>query len=659
MENSEQKDLKIDKNENYTSISTTNPEQKDPNLDYSAEHIEVLDGLKGVRKRPSMYIGDTSERGLHHLIFEVVDNSIDEALAGYCTEIKVTINTDGSVSIEDNGRGIPVEKHKSGKSALEVVMTILHAGGKFSNKVYKVSGGLHGVGVSVVNALSKWCEVKSFRHGKIYFQHYERGVPQEDVKVIGQTNKTGTIVSFLPDPEIFPSIEFDYKIIRKRLEELAYLNKGIKIFLEDKRTSKSETFHYSGGIIEYLSNLTKNNSPISPIIYIQKETKDIYLECGIQYCQNYVENILTYVNSINTIDGGTHLAGLKSALTRSVINYIKANNLVDQSSELPTGEDIKEGLYAILSIKIANPSFEGQTKTRLANSSIKGLVDSLIFEELKIYFEEHPQEALAIAKKVLLAMEARIAAQKSKEIVRKKSLLDSAVLPGKLADCSEQNPQLCELFIVEGDSAGGSAKQARDRKIQAVLPLRGKILNVEKANMLKILNSKEIRNLITAIGTSFGENFDISKLRYHKIIIMTDADVDGSHIRTLLLTLFYRYLNPLIQNGHLYIAQPPLYKLKIGNFEQYVYSDNELNEVLAKFSYPKSYHAQRYKGLGEMNPEQLWQTTMDPQKRVLIQVTIEDAKKASELFELLMGEEVEPRREYIQKHSKSVKNLDI
>ncbi|MEM4137585.1 MAG: DNA topoisomerase (ATP-hydrolyzing) subunit B [Candidatus Anstonellaceae archaeon] len=627
--------------------------------EYSAEHIEVLDGLKGVRKRPAMYIGDIGIRGLHHLIFEVVDNSIDEALAGFCKQIKVTLNEDGSVSVEDDGRGIPVEKHKVGKSALEVVMTVLHAGGKFSNKVYKVSGGLHGVGVSVVNALSQWCEVKVKRNGKIYYQRYEKGVAVTEVKEIGNTTESGTTVTFLPDKEIFESIEFDPKIISKRLEELAYLNKGIRIIFEDKKAAKKELYHYSGGIIEYLTKITHLKSPLHPLIYINKSKGDFWLEVCIQYCNDYSENILTYVNSINTIDGGTHLAGLKSALAKVILGYIRSNQLLKEEEDFPNSEDIKEGLNAILSIKIPNPNFEGQTKTKLANSAVKGLVESIISEELKTYFEEHPSEANAICQKVILTFQARLAAQKSRELVRRKGALESTILPGKLADCSEQDPTICELFIVEGDSAGGSAKQARDRKIQAVLPLRGKILNVEKASLIKILQSKEIKNLISAIGTGFAENFDISKLRYHKIIIMTDADVDGSHIRTLLLTLFYRYLKPLIEKGHVFIAQPPLYKLKVGNFEKYIYSDKELEETLAQLSNPKNYHSQRYKGLGEMNPQQLWQTTMDPKNRNLIQVTIEDAKKANEIFEILLGEDVEPRKQYISAHAKNVRNLDI
>jgi len=654
-------DLNAANNKTNNKTNETAQEQQQENFNYDASAIEVLEGLKGVRKRPAMYIGDTGPRGLHHLVFEVVDNSIDEALAGFCKEIEVVLNPDGSVSVSDDGRGIPVDKHPSGKSSLEIVLTVLHAGAKFSNKAYKVSGGLHGVGVSVVNALSEWLEVNVMRNGKIYQQKYKKGVPISEVVELGSTTKHGTAVSFFPDKEIFESIEFDYKIIAKRLEELAYLNKGIKITLEDKRPGKEkkEVYHYSGGIIEYLAKITKNKNPIHPIIYISSKNTSIELEAGILYCSDYSDNILTYVNSINTIEGGTHLVGFKSALTKCITSYIKNNNLLKEDEMEISGEDVKEGLNAILSIKIQNPSFEGQTKSKLANTSAKGLVDSIIFDKLKTYFEEHPSEANLICQKVISAMNARIAAQKAKELARKKSSFESSLLPGKLADCSEQDPNITELFIVEGDSAGGSAKQGRDRRIQAVLPLRGKILNVEKATDLKILNSKEIKNLISAIGTGFGNDFDITKLRYNKIIIMTDADVDGSHIRTLLLTLFYRYLKPLIEKGHVYIAQPPLYKLKIGNYEKYVYSDAELEEELKKFNNPKNYHSQRYKGLGEMNPEQLWETTMNPQKRILIQVTIEDAQKADKIFDILMGEEVEPRKEYIQTYAKNVKNLDI
>ncbi|MCL6089190.1 MAG: DNA topoisomerase (ATP-hydrolyzing) subunit B [Candidatus Marsarchaeota archaeon] len=663
------------------SSSSSPPSETSPK--YDASSIQVLEGLEAVRKRPAMYIGDTGARGLHHCVYEVVDNAIDEALAGFCKEIVVAIHSDGSVSVMDDGRGIPVEKHATGKSALEVVMTVLHAGGKFDKKSYKVSGGLHGVGVSCVNALSDWMEVFVHRDGKEYKQRYERGKPVTAVIEMGAIGSTksssaasassassssapisfssphGTLVRFHPDSQIFETIEFEYDVLLNRLRELAYLNRGIRITLSDERSKQSETLHYSGGIIEFVSHLNKNKNSLHPVIYFEKDFDHSQAEVALQYNDGYSENLFSYVNSIHTLEGGTHVVGFRAALTRTINNYAKENKLLKDKDSSISSEDLREGLSAVISLRIPAPQFEGQTKTKLGNSEVKGFMESLCGDALRTYFEEHPADARMAVAKALNAMAAREAAQKAKDLIRRKGALESAVLPGKLADCSDENPENCEIYIVEGDSAGGSAKQGRDRKTQAILPLRGKILNVEKAPIHKLLESAEIRNLIMAFGTNFGSDFDRSKLRYHKIIIMTDADVDGAHIRTLLLTLFYRHMRELVERGHIYIAQPPLYKVKAGNKEAYAYTDADLAKLLASWGNPKNYHSQRYKGLGEMNPKQLWETTMDPATRSLLQVTVEDAMKADELFTILMGDAVEPRRQYIEKYAKEAKNIDV
>jgi DNA gyrase subunit B len=626
--------------------------------DYKAEQIEVLEGLEPVRKRPSMYIGSTNTRGLHHLVYEVVDNSIDEALAGYCNNIKVTIHLDGSVTVEDDGRGIPVEVHeKYGKSALEMVMTMLHAGGKFDHKVYKVSGGLHGVGVSVVNALSEWMEVEVKRDGKVYVQRYERGKPVSEVTAIAEADTTGTKVRFKPDDEIFEETTFSYDILASRLRELAFLNRGITIHIEDEKTERTEEFSYDGGIVEFVEYLNKNKTPLHQRpIYFFKEKDGTQVEIAMQYNDSYKENIYAFANNINTKEGGTHLIGFKAALTRSINEYIRKNKVKTGISL--SGEDVREGLTAVISVKLTDPQFEGQTKTKLGNSEIKGIVESLVGEGLSEFLEENPQVARAIIDKAAGAAEARIAARKARELTRRKSALESSTLPGKLADCQERDPAKSELFIVEGDSAGGSAKQGRDRRFQAILPLRGKILNVEKARLDKILRNEEIRAMITAIGAGIDEDFDIEKTRYHKIIIMTDADVDGAHIRTLLLTFFYRYMEPLIIAGYIYVAQPPLYRIKKGKTEYYCYNDQELEARVDEFG-RQGYTVQRYKGLGEMNPTQLWETTMDPQRRTVYQVTLEDAMEADRIFTILMGDKVEPRREFIEAHARDVTVLDV
>jgi len=630
------------------------------NNHYGADQIQVLEGLEPVRKRPGMYIGSTGERGLHQLVYEVVDNSIDEALAGFCDTIRVTINEDNSVVVEDNGRGIPIEKNaKTGKSTLETVLTVLHAGGKFNNDAYKVSGGLHGVGVSCVNALSDYLIAEVNWNGKRYRQRFERGITKSEVEYLGETDESGTTITFLPDSTIFDTIEFNYTIIRQRLRELAFLNRGIKIILEDKRKNLKNEFHYEGGIKEFVQYLNSKKEPLhNEIIYTEGEKDRVIVEMAIQYTDSYNENIFSFVNNINTIEGGTHLVGFKTALTRAINDYAKKSNLIKENDVAITGEDIREGITAILSIKITNPQFEGQTKTKLGNSEVRGIVDSITGEALSIFCEENPKTAKAIVEKSLKSARAREAARKARELVRRKGALESMALPGKLADCSERDPALCEICIVEGNSAGGSAKEGRDRRTQAILPLRGKILNVEKSRIDRILNSEEIKNMITAFGCGIGEDFDISKLRYHKIIIMTDADVDGAHIRTLLLTFFYRYMKDLIINGHVYAAQPPLYRVKKGKFEQYVYSDAELNKILDEIGRDKI-EIQRYKGLGEMNPEQLWETTMNPETRILLRITEDDAIEADEMFNILMGDKVAPRREFIEENAKYVKNLDI
>jgi DNA gyrase subunit B (EC 5.99.1.3) len=628
---------------------------------YDASNIQVLEGLEAVRKRPSMYIGSIDGRGLHHLVYEVVDNSIDEALAGYCTQIDVSINHDGTITVQDNGRGIPVGTHpKYNKSALEVVMTILHAGGKFDKNTYKVSGGLHGVGVSVVNALSEWMEVEVQRDGKIYYQRYERGTPTDELLEIGETSSTGTKTTFMPDSKIFETTKFVYETLATRLRELAFLNKGIKISISDDRGEEKveEKFEYEGGIISFVEHLNHNkNSLHDTPIYFERTKDDTVVEISMQYTDSYAESVFSFVNNINTHEGGTHLVGFKAALTRVANDYIKKNKLAKGDAKL-SGEDIREGLTAIISVKITEPQFEGQTKTKLGNSEVKGIVESMVSEGLAEYMEETPKVATAILQKALDAQRAREAAKKARELTRRKSALDVSTLPGKLADCSEKDPSASELYLVEGESAGGSAKQGRDRKFQAILPLRGKILNVEKARLAKILKNNEILAFITAMGTGIGDDYDIEKARYHKVIIMTDADVDGAHIRTLILTLFYRYMKPMIDAGYVYIAQPPLYKIKKGKAEYYVYSDRELAAKLEEIG-DKGVGIQRYKGLGEMNPEQLWETTMNPETRTLLQVTMEDAVAADEMFTILMGDDVAPRKQFITTHAKDVANLDV
>jgi len=621
--------------------------------EYNVDKIKVLEGLEAVRKRPAMYIGSTDEKGLHHLVEEVIDNSVDEALAGYCDRIEVIINEDGSITVDDNGRGIPVDVHKDyGISGVEVVMTKLHAGGKFDKGVYKVAGGLHGVGVSVVNALSKWLEVEVRRNGKIYKQRYERGKPVTSLEVVGEAKDTGTKVTFYPDDEIFGGKTFDYHILKKRLQEIAFLNKGLKIRLVDKRTGKEDAFYYEGGIIEFVKYINKNKNPLHDVIYFEGEKEGVHVEVALQYTDGYAENVFTFVNNIHTKEGGTHLSGFKAALTRVLNEYGRKN--VFKNNEALEGEDVREGLTAIISCKVPNPQFEGQTKTKLGNSEVKGIVETIMYEKLSTYLEENPSVARKIIERALQAAKAREAARKARELVRRKSYLESTSLPGKLADCTSNEPEKCELFIVEGDSAGGSAKQGRDRRYQAILPLKGKILNVEKASFDKILENDEIRAIISSIGTGIGDEFDIRKANYHKIIIMTDADVDGAHIRTLLLTFFFRYMRPLIENGYVYIAQPPLYKIKKGGKEYYAYSDEEMKRIAGDGT-----TIQRYKGLGEMNPEQLWETTMNPAKRILKKVEIEDAIEADELFTILMGKNVEERRKFIREHAKEVVNLDV
>ncbi len=627
---------------------------------YDAGKIQVLEGLEAVRKRPSMYVGSTDYRGLHHLVYEVVDNSIDEALAGYCANIDVTINRDNSVTVQDDGRGIPVDIHeKYNKSALEVVMTMLHAGGKFDTESYKVSGGLHGVGVSVVNALSEWMEAEVYRNGNIYFQRYQRGKSMGDVEVRGTSELTGTKMTFKPDYEVFEVVDISFETISKRLREMAFLNRGVKIKIKDERTGDEKLFHYEGGIVAFVEHLNKNKTTLhQPPIYFQKSRNSTQVEIAIQYNDSYTETVFSFANNINTHEGGTHLSGFKAALTRTANDYAKEHGLVKGAAKL-SGEDIREGLTAIISVKLTNPQFEGQTKTKLGNSEVKGIVETLVGEGLGEFLEEHPKEAENIISKSVLAAQAREAARKARELTRRKSALEISSLPGKLADCSEKDASKCELYLVEGDSAGGSAKQGRSRNFQAILPLRGKILNVQKARLNKILNNLEIRALITAIGTGLGDDFDIGKARYHKIIIMTDADVDGAHIRTLLLTFFYQYMRPLIEIGYVYIAQPPLYRIKKGKATHYVYNDAQLEEKMEELGGSHGVGIQRFKGLGEMNPDQLWDTTMDPDTRTLVQVMLENAMEADEIFTILMGDKVEPRRLFIEQHAREVKNLDI
>lgn len=634
---------------------------------YTAENIQVLKGLEAVRKRPAMFIGDTSTRGLHHLIEEVVDNAIDEALAGFCTRISIALHPDGSCSVSDNGRGIPVDIHAGEKkSALEVVMTLLHAGGKFDRKTYRIAGGLHGVGVSVVNALSKWLEVRVRKDGKIFFQRYECGVPKSPVQEVGDTTESGTEIRFLPDVEIFASAEFQYEIVLARVRELAFLNKGVLLQVSEEKTGKADSFMYEGGIREFVEFLNRNKTALHKPIYLSETKGEVIIESALQYNNGYIENCYSYANNINTIEGGTHLIGFSTALTRAINDYIKKQVKGKNGEEKLQGTDIKEGLTAVISIKLPNPQFEGQTKTKLGNSEIKGLVDSACYKYISSFLEENPSTARAIIEKVLLAAKARLAAKKAKELTRRKGVLGSTSLPGKLADCQEKDPSKSELFLVEGDSAGGSCRQGRSSKTQAVLPLKGKILNVEKARLDKIFANKEISALISAIGTGIGDEFNISRLRYHKIIILTDADIDGSHISCLLLTFFYRFMRPLIQAGHVFIAIPPLYKIKFEKQNKYLYSDEELNNFIKylkeegqKQNKEIPFEVQRYKGLGEMNPEQLWETTLNPEIRGLKQVTIEDAVAADLMFSLLMGEAVEPRKQFIMEHAKEVRNLDI
>ena len=632
---------------------------KDKPEAYDASKITVLGGLDAVRKRPSMYIGSTSSRGLHHLVYEVVDNSIDESMAGCCTEIIITLHKDNSVTVEDNGRGIPVDNHpKFNVSALEIVMTKLHAGGKFDKKSYKVSGGLHGVGVSVVNALSEILEVWVYRDGSIYYQKYARGKPVAPVKVVGKCEpaKTGTKVKFLADKEIFEEgITYSDEILESRFRELAFLNKGLKIIFIDERNDKKQEFFYEGGLKSFIDYLNKGKTPLHDIIYLKTQKEDVELEVSLQYTDSYSENVFSFVNNINTVEGGTHLTGFKTALTRTLNTYGE-KNFGNNAFKL-TSDDVREGLAAIISLRIPNPQFEGQTKTKLGNLNVKGIVDSLISTQLGTFLDENPKVARSIIGKAITAAKAREAARKARELVRRKSVLESTALPGKLADCSEKDPSKCELFLVEGDSVGGSAKQARNKEYQAILHLRGKILNVEKARINKVMSSNEIVIIITALGTSIAEEFDIKKLRYHKIIIMTDADTDGNHIATLLMTFFFRYMRVLVEEGHVYIAQPPLYLVKKGNEKHYVLTEAEKNALVKKLG--ENVMVQRYKGLGEMNPEQLWETTMEPENRILKQVTIEDALEADRMFSILMGDEVEPRRDFIETHAKEAGNIDI
>jgi len=627
---------------------------------YDATNIKVLEGLEAVRRRPAMYIGDIGQRGLHHMVYEVVDNSVDEAMAGYCDTILVEILKDGSCSVTDNGRGIPVEIHPEQKiSALEVVMTTLHAGGKFDHDTYKVSGGLHGVGVSVVNALSEHCIVEVSRNGELFFQEYFRGKAKDPVKVIGTSKKNGTKTTFKADPEVFSSTIFKFDIIASRLRELAFLNQNLTIELYDHRVDKKVIFVYKGGLSSYVEYLNENKTPLfKKPIHFNKAKDDVDVEIALQYNDGYSESVHSYVNNINTIEGGTHLTGFRTALTRSINNYSQKYNQMKKNGITLVGDDSKEGLTAVLSVKVRDPQFEGQTKTKLGNSDVKGIVENITNEYLGAFFEENPSVAKKIIEKLIQAATAREAARKAKELTRRKTALDTAALPGKLADCSLMEPEECELYIVEGDSAGGSAKQGRDRRFQAILPLRGKILNVEKARLDKILSNTEVRTLITAIGCGIGDEFDAEKSRYHKIIIMTDADIDGAHIRTLILTFFFRYMRGLIDKGFIYIAQPPLFRVKHGKKEVYAYSDDEKDKVVKQFP-STGVSIQRYKGLGEMNPDQLWKTTMDPETRTLLQVTLDDAAEADHLFNILMGSETEPRSRFIQENAQYVRNLDI
>ncbi|HPB80402.1 MAG TPA: DNA topoisomerase (ATP-hydrolyzing) subunit B [Spirochaetota bacterium] len=629
--------------------------------EYSADNIQILEGLEAVRKRPAMYIGSTDVNGLHHCVYEIVDNSIDEALGGYCDTIIVTVHSDNTIEVIDNGRGIPVENHPIYKeSALEIVLTKLHAGGKFDNESYKVSGGLHGVGISVVNALSSEMKVEVYRNDKIYAQSYRKGIPTGKVKVTGETKKRGTRTVFKPDPEIFESLDFNFETLSKRLRELAFLNAGVKIILRDDRgKGKEHVFQFKGGIVSFVQYINENKTSVSKkIIYFHTERNKVDIEIALEYIDTYNETVYTYANNINTKEGGTHLIGFKSALTRVLNDFLKKEGYDKKMAQL-TGDDVREGLVAIVSVKLQNPQFEGQTKMKLGNNDTKGIVESATNENLSQFFYENPQIVRKILEKCIQSAQSRLAAKKARDLTRRKSALENDTLPGKLADCSERDPSLCEVYIVEGDSAGGSAKQGRDRKFQAILPIKGKILNVEKSRLHKILSNEEIKTIITAIGTGIGEEeFDVTKARYHKVIIMTDADVDGAHIRTLLLTFFFRYMPEIIRNGFLYIAQPPLYSIKTGNELRYAYNDEECENILSPLENQK-YTLQRYKGLGEMNPEQLWDTTMNPGNRTPLKVTMEDEIEAEEVFSVLMGDAVEPRRKFIEDNARNVKNLDL
>jgi DNA gyrase subunit B len=632
--------------------------------EYTAKKIQVLKGLEAVRKRPAMYIGSTDMHGVHHLLYEVVDNSVDEALAGYCTDIEVSIDEGNVVTVTDNGRGIPVDMHPTqNRPAVEVVMTTLHAGGKFDTDSYKVSGGLHGVGVSVVNALSEWLEVEIHRDGTQYHQRYHRGEPAGDLKEVGPTDLTGTRVVFVPDSQIFPKVDFNFETLAQRLRELAFLNKGLRIKFTDNRPAKPKThdFRYEGGIVEFVRWLDETKKPLmEEAIYVHTEKDGIDVEMALQYTDGYVDNVFSFANNINTIEGGSHLVGFKTALTRTLNNYASSENLFKKEKFTLGGDDVREGLTAVISVKLSDPQFEGQTKTKLGNSEVRGIVEAVVGDGLKEYLEHNPQTGKTVVDKCIAAYRAREAARKARDLTRRKTALESASLPGKLADCSSRLPEEAEIYLVEGDSAGGSAKMARNREFQAILPLRGKILNVEKSRLDRIFSNEEIKTIITAIGSGVeGSEFDITRARYHKIIIMTDADVDGAHIRTLLLTLFYRYMRPLIDAGYVYIAQPPLYKLKKSRKEVYAFNDAERDRVLGDWGGGDGVYIQRYKGLGEMNPEQLWETTMDPESRTILQVDIQDAIEADRMFSILMGDQVEPRREFIQENALAVKNLDI
>ncbi|MDF0728480.1 DNA topoisomerase (ATP-hydrolyzing) subunit B [Cytobacillus sp. S13-E01] len=639
-------------------------EQKEMNEQaYDENQIQVLEGLEAVRKRPGMYIGSTSGRGLHHLVWEIVDNSIDEALAGHCDEVNVYIEADNSITVKDNGRGIPVGIHeKMGRPAVEVILTVLHAGGKFDGGGYKVSGGLHGVGASVVNALSTLLEVHVHRDGKIHYQKFERGVPISDLEIVGETDHTGTIIHFVPDVEIFKeTLEYDFDTLANRLRELAFLTRGVKITIEDKREEKKEKeYFYEGGIKSYVEHLNRTREVIhEEPVFVEGEREGITIEVALQYNDSYTSNIYSYANNIHTHEGGTHEAGFKTALTRIINDYARKHHIFKENDANLSGDDVREGITAIISIKHPDPQFEGQTKTKLGNSEARTITESIFSEKFESFLLENPSVARKIVEKGVMAARARLAAKKARELTRRKSALEISNLPGKLADCSSKDPSISEIYIVEGDSAGGSAKQGRDRHFQAILPLRGKILNVEKARLDKILSNNEIRTIITALGTGIGEDFDISKARYHKIVIMTDADVDGAHIRTLILTFFYRYMRKILEHGYIYIAQPPLYKIQAGKRIEYAYNDREMEQILSEMPTQPKPGIQRYKGLGEMNPSQLWETTMDPSTRTLLQVSLQDAMEADETFDILMGDKVEPRRNFIEENAKYVKNLDV